>query len=250
MSPLHLHFFDAGKADSALISYQSDTTTYNILIDTGESNLASTLLKYFSKHKITKLDALIITHFDKDHVGSAAEIINNFDVETVFQTNTTKDSDTYRDYLEALSDKNIAPITISADSDYGDHYIFYSDEFGLEIFGPEKTYSKKESNNSSLITCVSFRDKKFLFMGDAEDDRLEDFLELDSIAGDYELIKVPYHGHYQSSLKTLVETVRAKHAVITSSYTELEDSETIRLFADSGAEVHLTREGALDFHYD
>ena len=72
-----IYFFNAGKADCILISHNDKY----IMIDTGEESLATEILTYFNNNKITKLDYLIITHFDKDHVGSASKIIDNIEVE-------------------------------------------------------------------------------------------------------------------------------------------------------------------------
>ena len=242
-SGLKVHFFDAGKADSALISYNDDSVSYNVLIDTGEQNLSATLLSYLNSHNIKKLDYLIITHFDKDHVGSAADVLNSVEVSHVLQTNTKKDSDAYKNYLSALSKQGITPTTVSDDS--------ASLEFSLgplrfAIDGPEKIYSKKESNNSSLIVALNFGEKNFLFLGDAETDRLSDFLLTDLGNRSYNFIKFPYHGHFQDGLSELLEKTTPDFSVITSSSKEPEDEATLDLLKSKNIKFYLTRRGAVD----
>ena len=83
-----IYFFNAGKADAILLSKDNKY----IMIDTGEEDLSNTILNYFKNNNITKLDYLIITHFDKDHVGSASKIIDNIEIGEVLESNYPKDS--------------------------------------------------------------------------------------------------------------------------------------------------------------
>lgn len=106
-----IYFFNAGKADCILISNNDK----HIMIDTGEESLATEILTYFKNNNITKLDYLIITHFDKDHVGSASKIIDNIEVENVLQSNYIKESEYYTNYINSLANKNITGQIISGD---------------------------------------------------------------------------------------------------------------------------------------
>lgn len=244
---LKIHFFDAGKADAILISRNSEEGNYNVLIDTGEEELGETILEYFKKKGIEKLDYLIITHFDKDHVGSAAEVIRNIQIGKVLQTNTTKESRYYEEYLKAVNEVGLVPVTVA---DEENSYEFSLGSMSFIVQGPEGVYEKKESNNSSLITALKFNETKYLFMGDAEDERLEDFFETELAMETYDVLKVPYHGHYQENLEALIRTLNPKYAVITSSFEEMEDSETRALLEEAEAKTFLTRQGAVDITSD
>ena len=132
-----IYFFNAGKADAILIS---NNDKY-IMIDTGEENLSQEILNYFKNNNIEKLDYLIITHFDKDHVGSASHIIDNIEVENVIQSNYPKESEYYEAYLNSLANKNIEAKTISG------NYNITLEDMNITINGPETIYDKNESNN-------------------------------------------------------------------------------------------------------
>ena len=84
-----IYFFNAGKADAILIN---NNNRY-IMIDTAEDKFSDNILKYFKDNNIDTIDYLIITHFDKDHVGGASKIIDNINVKNVFQSNYPKDSE-------------------------------------------------------------------------------------------------------------------------------------------------------------
>ena len=233
-----IHFFDAGKADAILISYNKKY----IMIDTGEQSLSDEILTYFKNSNIDKLDYLIITHFDKDHVGIASKIIDELDIDNVFQSNYPKDSEYYTNYLNSLSKKNITPETIVNDKE------FSVDELNIKIYGPKKVYDKNESNNSSLITSIVYNNNSFLFMGDAQNARIKDFLEEDN--NSYDFLKVPYHGRYLKRFDDLIEGRNIKYAVITSSDEEVEDSQTIKTLEDNNIHYYLTRKGQIDILSD
>ncbi len=235
---LSIHHFNAGKADACIISEGE----HYVMIDTGESTLSDELISYFSKNNINSLDYLIITHFDKDHVGSASTVIEQLDVENVLQSNVPKSSEYYDNYLTALDEKNITPVTVSG------NYEFELGDMSFNVNGPDIVYDSNESNNSSLITSLYFGDSSFIFMGDAQNDRLKDFISVNTTKYDY--VKIPYHGNYQKKLDNLLENIEPVYAVITSSEEEPEREEMLEILNDMGIKYYLTREGAIDVTSD
>lgn len=228
-----IYFFDAGKADAIVLSKNDKT----LMIDTGEESLGEEILKYFEKNNIKRLDYLIITHFDKDHVGSAAKIIDNIEIGEVLNSNYPKDSIYYNNYRNSLANKNIEPKVINGD------YKFDLDELNITINGPEEIYDKNESNNSSLIVSITYKDNKFLFTGDAQNQRIKDFISNNNEK--YDFLKVPYHGKKLERLEDLVKDRNLKYAVITSSNTKLEASETIDVLNKYNIKYYLTRLGSI-----
>ena len=233
-----IYFFNAGKADAIIIS---NNNKY-IMIDTGEESLSPEILSYFKNNNINELEYLIITHFDKDHVGSAASIINNIKVNNVFQSNYPKDSEYYSNYLNALSNKNITPKTIEG------NYEFTLEDLNIVVNGPAKIYDKNESNNSSLIVKINYKNTNYLFMGDTENARLKDYVSEET--NTYDFIKIPYHGNYLKRLDDLLKIIKPKYAVITSSNSMRESSETINTLNELGIKYYLTRNGDINIYSD
>ena len=228
-----IYFFNAGKSDAIILSKND----HYIMIDTGEEDLSDDILKYFKNNNITKLDYLIITHFDKDHVGSASTIIDNIEIGEVLQSNVPKESEYYNNYISSLESKNITPVTIEGD------YAIALDDLEIVVNGPDKIYDSNESNNSSLIVSVKDNENKFLFMGDAQNARIKDFMSINN--DEYDFLKVPYHGNYLKRLDDLIEVKNIKYAVITSSNIELEDEDTIKVLNDYNVKYYLTRNGSI-----
>ena len=228
------YFFNAGKADCILIS---NNDKY-IMIDTGEETLSKEILAYFNNNNISKLDYLIITHFDKDHVGSSSNIIDNIEIENVLQSNCPKESEYYDNYINSLANKSITPQTISGDLE------FEIEDMKIKINGPTKIYDSNESNNSSLIVSINYKNTNYLFAGDCQNDRIKDYLKENSIST-YDFIKIPYHGNYQKKLDDLLEKVQPSYAVITCSANEPDITETLELLEKQNIEYYLTKNGSI-----
>ena len=92
-------FYDMGKADAALVTTE---TGARILIDAGTNKGGKKLAERFAGEGIDRIDLMIITHFDKDHVGGADKILENIEVARVLEPDYDKDSKQYRQYREAL----------------------------------------------------------------------------------------------------------------------------------------------------
>ncbi|MBR1863307.1 MAG: MBL fold metallo-hydrolase [Ruminococcus sp.] len=231
---LIVYSFSLGKADAHLI-YNSQ---FAVLIDCGEKGQGKEILDYMEENDIPSLDYLIITHFDKDHVGGAAKILKAGVVKNVLCSNYPKESEEYSSYREQLSKQGLEAVTVR------ESYRFSLGGAEFMADPPRAAeYPTDPSNNSSLIVSLFYGENALLFAGDAEDLRLAEFTAANEF--DYDYLKVPYHGHFQERLREFLPDVRAESAVITSSDKEPEDSRTVELLENSGAEVFLTRTAAV-----
>ena len=236
---MELYFFAAGKADAILITAPGAA----VMVDTGEKGLGKEILDYLEEKGIGKLDALILTHFDKDHVGGAAKLLSGIPIDRVIQSNVPRDSGEYRDYVRALERAGLEaetprePLTLSL----GD----------LEIMvdpPKQEEYEKDPSNNSSLIVSVRYGDTSALLTGDAEEERLAEWLEQEP--GHYDLIKMPHHGSWEQPLSELLALTEPQYAVLTDSEREPAAEKTIALLTSFRAETFSTKDGALLFRSD
>lgn len=230
-STLNIYCFQAGKADAFLLWNDSGA----VLIDAGESGFGKTVVEKLGELGIQRLDYLIITHFDKDHVGGAKKILTDIPVGTVLQSNSPKeDAAAYEKYLKALAEKGMEAVTVRETLN------FNLGEVSFAVDPPAReSYQTDESNNSSLIVSVTHGAKRLLFTGDAENERLNEFLEREP--GRFDLVKLPHHGAWQSSLTALLERTSPAWAVVTSSDEEPEDQKTLDVLAEKGVQIFLTR---------
>lgn len=230
-------FFKAGKADAAVIQAEGSV----ILVDTGLAKNADDLIESLEALGVERIDVLILSHFDKDHVGGAADILRHFDVGAVYQSNYPKDSDEYAAYAAAAEERGIDPLTVSGTE------TVYLGGLTVEISGPAQAeYKKDPSNNSSLIVTAARDGATVLFAGDAEDARLTEYLASYERGEGHIILKVPYHGHWQDKLPVFAEAVMPSAAVLPCSKSEPEEDErekTEALLAGLGADIYRTFEG-------
>lgn len=177
---------------------------------------------------------MIITHFDKDHVGGADILLNHFKVSQVITPDYKSDSTDYQEFAAALAANQLTPTTLT-------------DEFSLEagnadftIYPPQQS-SYKGDTDYSLIVSVEHGANNFLLAGDAEEIRLQEFIKQGNLA--HTFLKVPHHGRYNSEIMEFFTLVKPKYAVITSSDKNPEEKEVVDALTRLGSTVYTTRQG-------
>ena len=222
----------AGAAD-AFVLMSGDHVT---IIDTGLEKKADKLTDFLKEQGITKVDELIITHFDKDHVGGADHVINDFEVGKVYTTYQSKDSDDIDAYRAAMEAKGLSEIVVNEVT------TFSAGDISFTIYPPEAgLYRKKTSNNSSLVIRVSLGENSMLFAGDAEQERIKELLYTEGLKST--ILKVPHHGRLAINSEAFIDYVSPEYAIITSSKSEPEDQEIMDILARRGIKTYLTRDG-------
>ena len=71
-STLDLYVFSCGKADAILLQFDG----HNVLVDTGENGDGKEIVTELESKNVEKIDLLILTHHDKDHIGGADVILD------------------------------------------------------------------------------------------------------------------------------------------------------------------------------
>ena len=233
---LRVDFYDMGKADAMLIT---TPTGVRILIDTGTNKGGKALVERFEKEGIREIDTLIITHYDKDHVGGADKILEDIAVRQVIMPVYNKDSKQHTQFMEALDEAESVkqfPMEIGSDMSMES-----GDGVKMSITAAhKKSYGKDEENDFSLAVRLSFGDTKFFFAGDAEAPRQKELLEEGDVQCD--VLKVPYHGKLVSTSETFLTETGAKIAYITDDEEEPASGDVIAMLESLGAKVYTSKE--------
>ena len=74
---LNIKIFKVGKADAIVVENNNEY----MVIDVGEEDDGFEIVNYLQDREVFKIKKLIITHFDKDHVGGADTLVENIEVE-------------------------------------------------------------------------------------------------------------------------------------------------------------------------
>ena len=200
-SDFEVHFIDVGQGDAALIKCDDKY----MLIDAGENDKGTLVQNYLEKQGVDKLDILVGTHPDSDHIGGLDVIITKFECKTILMPDCEKDTATYRDVIDAITYKNYS-ITYP---EVGEVYSL--GEAIITVLAP--SYYYEDTNNNSIVLKVSYGESDFLFMGDAEIESEQAILNSDFNL-DCEVIKMGHHGSSTSNSEELIRAVSPDYSII------------------------------------
>lgn len=196
---LEVVMFDVGEADSMLISTPSKKV--NILIDTGRGIDINNIIIYLKSIGISKLNYLIITHGDEDHIGGALYLIDNFKVDNVI-LNKGDYTELEVELIIHLKNKNIKYTNnINKIPLLGSYmYLLNTKKFSNE-------------NDNSIVTYFEYQKYKFLFMGDSSS-KTEEYLINNYNLTNISFLKVGHHGSNTSSSPLFINKITPKVSLI------------------------------------
>ncbi|MEG2959010.1 MAG: MBL fold metallo-hydrolase [Oscillospiraceae bacterium] len=236
IAPMQVSLLKVGKADVIVLQTGEEI----LVIDTGEEEDGEELVTFLTNLGLDHIDTLIITHFDRDHVGGADTVVEQLKIGQVILPAYQGSSTEYLDFLSALDDRDIVPkkLTEPLELSFGAASVLIEPPLSYET--PDNGI--ETDNNFSLITTVVHGENRFVFMGDAEKQRIRQWLDGDT-AAPCDFLKVPHHGVYNSALRDLVAATTPEFAVICSSDKHPADTQTLELFKGQNAQVLETRHG-------
>ena len=197
---LQVYFLDVGQADSILIANQE----HYMLIDAGNNEDGPKLVKYIKENlKIDKFDYVVGTHPHEDHIGGLDDIINNFEVNSIYLPEVMTTTKTFEDVLDAIDQKNLQ-ITVP---EIGEKFKLGEADFEVIYTGTDES----DLNNCSIVLKMIFGNYSYLFTGDATE-KVEKTILNNNI--DVDVLKVGHHGSSYSTSDAFLKKVTPKYAII------------------------------------
>ena len=197
--PLEIHFIDVGQGDAILVSYGD----FEMLIDGGDNKYGNAVVAYLEGQGVDTIDYLIGTHMDADHIGGLDDVLEAFEVLTIIDSGTSKNTKTYRDYWQAVQDEG----AIYMEDEM--MQITIDDFLSLQIIETGDDY--KDENDNSVVVQVNYLDTKILFAGDMEKEAEEASIHLFE---DVAILKSAHHGSRTSSSLEILEQMTPEYVVI------------------------------------
>ncbi len=200
-------FLDVGHGDATVVRAQSRA----VLVDAGDRNDyvdygAAVVVPFLRAHHVRRLDALVLTHDDRDHYGGATAVLSEFPVNALIIPPLANVSEGFRAILDDCARRDI-PVRVLADGDEMDFSPLHFD-----VLNPPREPSDNLSDNArSLVLRLSFNGLRVLLTADIEADT-EAKLVLRDCAAD--VLKVPHHGSSTSSSERFLDAVAPKWAVV------------------------------------
>ena len=228
-------FLNVGKADAALLMLGEQ----RYLIDTGTEESVDAMLKALTGFSVTRLDGVIITHIDSDHVGGLKALLkSDISVDRLYAATFYNVKSLEKHPVYKQSEKRGVPLTWLNSGDV----IAVNDTMRLVILGP-LTQDETNENNNSLVIRLETAQGDMLFAGDMEVEEETALLHAGLIKS-AAVLKVGHHGEDDASSEGFIYTVKPQIAVIsTDSAVEPDtpDPKVIGRLWDIGAEVLLTQ---------
>ena len=195
-----IKFIDVGQGEAILIALPEKP----VLIDAGPTGSAPKIAQVLQELGRDKIDYLVATHPDEDHIGGMADVISRTQIGTIYAPNKTNNTATYRKFLAAIQNNNLQ-ITLAEAGTIIDH----TDSYKLEILWPKKDANFPETNDYSIIIKLTVGNKTFLFTGDAPTNAI-----LNSNPGHIDVLKVSHHGSRTGTTEVLIHKLSPTYAVL------------------------------------
>ena len=154
---MKVHFLDVGQGLSILVQSEGK----NMIYDGGDRKTSRFVVSYLKEQGVKKIDYLISSHYDADHMAGLIGCLKAFDVKNVISSNYVHTSKLYKSFVKAVKDDGLKMKHPAV----GKKYSFGSGSF--EILAPE-VIDKKGSNNNSVAIKLVNGENSFVFTGDAE----------------------------------------------------------------------------------
>ena len=195
-----IKFIDVGQGEAILISLPEKT----MLIDAGPTGSAPKIAQVLQELGRNKIDYLVATHPDEDHIGGMADVISSTQIGTIYAPNKTNNTATYRKFLTAIQNNNLQITLAEAGT-----IIDQTDSYKLEILWPTKDANFPDTNDYSIIIKLTVGNKTFLFTGDAPTSAI-----LDSNPGHIDVLKLSHHGSRTGTTEVLIHKLSPTYAVL------------------------------------
>lgn len=213
---LNIFYFYVGTADSILILLDDNV----MLIDAANKGDGDNIVQFLKAQNITKIDYLIGTHVDNDHIGGMYKIINNIYVQNLYIPKYENDDrSAYNNIKMSIGNNKNADLRLDS-LEKGETITF--GEATLKVLSAQSMEDIDNNinkvNNTSVVLQLNYKDKKYLFTGDMQKE-LEDKLLRES--GDNALekvnvLKVAHHGADKGTTDDFLIKTSPKYAIISS----------------------------------
>lgn len=240
-SSFSVHFIDVGQADAALI----ECDKHYMLIDGGNRADSDIIYSVLEQTEVPKLDIIIATHAHEDHIGGLPGALNYTTADLVLSPVTSYDSkafDNFKKYADANGNGLVVP-------EAGDIYALGS--ASVEIIGVNES---DDTNDTSIVSKITYGDTSFLFTGDAEQEAEQAILNRNADIS-ATVLKVGHHGSDTSTGYQWLREIMPTYAVISvgtgneyghpteTVLSRLNDADVITYRTDLNGDIYMTSDG-------
>lgn len=257
---LSVTFLDVGQGDSIFVRFPDGRT---VLIDGGgrrafERALVpgsavsdrfdpdalsigeSVVSEFLWEHGYARIDLLLLSHPDADHIGGLADVIRNFRAGALLLSDTGNISEAEESLVGDAFKRGVSVYGVSAGK------VMEIGGAKIELLWPAQTGTScgGSDNDLSIVIRITFGVRKFLFTGDIEK-CAEELLSASPDLIRADVVKIPHHGSRTSSTVDFVRRTGAEFAIVSAgrrSQFGHPHKEVVERWNTSGAKVYSTAE--------
>lgn len=253
---LRVTFLDIGQGDAAVIELPDGQV---VVIDGGPTYARLDMGKavigpYLWDRGIRRIDHIIATHPQWDHIGGLAWLIEHFEVGRLWTNALERPNPFYRRVKQAARQAGL-----QEEYAWEGRVIAQSGPCRLRVVNPPGSVDPRSAlpvasrngsalNNRSIVTRLECGSHSFLFTADAERDALRRLSRM-AEAQTARVVKVPHHGAKSSLEQEWINGLRADTAVITVGRRNRyghPDPSVIEAYQREGIHIYRTdRDGAV-----
>lgn len=210
---IEIYFLDVGNGDAILLRTPQGKA---MLIDAGPAfgfwDASWRILPALESLGVERLDAMVLTHAEADHIGGAAAIIREFPVQRIYTNGLPAATLVYKRLASEVAIRGLEVTSLKA----GDLLDALA-PIPVWVLSPDSVWQMRglNQNQRSLVLRVDMGRTAALFAADIDSVTEQRLLPWeDSLRSD--LLKVPHHGSKNASSRTFLEAVRPQVAVVTA----------------------------------
>ncbi len=238
---LRLTFLSVGHGSAILVEFPNGK---NLLYDAGALDDGQRAFRAVQNalwsRGIKRLDAIVISHPDLDHINAIPQIAEDIPVGKVFVSRSLlKSSQEIVPYVvEQLAKRKIPIVPIGRED-----RLNFDDSVSVEVQHPDPTVIYRESNATSVVLRLMFAERSVLLMGDVEKDGLADLMEHDR--GQVDVLQSPHHGSRTANTPAFAAWANPKFVVVSGGFVAGRTQELQTLFGSAVRLCTTYEEGAV-----
>lgn len=205
---LTVYFLDIGQGDAIFI----DSPTHGrLLLDGGKNMKVLTELGKILPFADKRIDVMIESHPDADHIGGLPEVVSRYDVGIFLEPGVESENTIDDELHKRLEEKKIPHMLARRGM-----VVNFGDGVKLEILFPNQDVSRWETNDASIVARLVYGEESFLLTGDSPIKSENILLNLDSAGLDSDVLKAGHHGSRTSTSLMFAEAVSPEYSIISA----------------------------------
>ncbi len=243
---LQVRFLDVGQGDAVHILTPDG---FEMLVDGGSTSVVLRRLATGRSFFDRKIDMVVATHPDSDHVGGLVDVLERYDVDLIVETNTEHEAPAARAYARAAVQEGAERLIAQAGQ-----IIQLGASTTVRILSPQGDTSNWDNNASSIVLQIIYGDTEIMLTGDAPQGIEEYLVRRYGETLESEILKLGHHGSDTSSSESFLQVVNSKYAVVSAGvdnrYGHPKPQVLLRAGAAGAQTVSTAEQGSILFKSD